>query len=157
MRKFKKNAVREERGQAMVEFILAVSFVFVLLLWAMELTSLVYTYTVMADAAKEGVRYAVVHGSNTDTTHCSGPYPPSIPASCTDSTGALVQTVVTNVAKASFHDVSAMTVNVTYLDGNNQTPNRVQVTVSYPYKAMFGSLGWSPPTINAASEGRIVN
>lgn len=137
----------------MIEFILAVVFVFIMLLWTVELTSLVYTYTVMAEAAKEGVRYAIVHGAQNSSP--SGP-PTGTTKDCTTNISD-VQTQVKNRAAASFHDVSGMIVNVCYLGGNNQSPNQVQVTINYPYKPIFGSLGWSPPTINAASQGVIIN
>lgn len=139
-----------QAGQALVEFALTVLVVLVVVFWAWELVMLMYTYNVMAGAAKEGVRYAIVHGSG-NSTLCSPP--------CTGACGtpnACVTNVVTNYAKYSVHDISGMTVTVTYPDGNNKTPSRVRVAISYPYAPWF-ALGWSPPVIRAAAEGRIVN
>jgi len=147
---------RDCRGQAQVEFILTIVFVLVLIFGIFELFMLIYTTNVLADAAKEGVRYAVVHGSNTtnpgtaSTGTCS--------ANSGSSTPSSVVGQVCNFAALSFHDVSGMTVTVTYPDGgtSNAAPNRVQVQVSYAY-APFMALGWEAAVINlgAAAEGRI--
>jgi hypothetical protein len=139
-----------DKGSALVEFALTVLVVLVVVFWAWELVMLLYSYNVMAGAAKEGVRYGIVHGSG-NSTLCSPP--------CSGACGtsaSCVTNVVRNYAKYSFHDMAGMRVTVSYPDGSNQTPNRVRVVVQYPYKPWF-ALGWSPPTINAAAEGRIVN
>ena len=54
---------RKQNGQSAVEFAFTIVFVMLLILAAIELTVMIYTYTVLADAAKEGVRYAIVHGT----------------------------------------------------------------------------------------------
>jgi Flp pilus assembly protein TadG len=149
MRRGKRTTLRKERGHALVEFVLSVFFVLVVIFWAVELIMLLYTYNVMADAAKEGVRYAIVHGCQ--SSNGSGTCTPT----SADPTGANVVTVVKNYAKASFHDTSAITVNVTYPDSSAKSPSRVQVVVHYAFKPYF-TLGWTPPTINAAAQGRIV-
>jgi hypothetical protein len=63
---------------------------------------------------------------------------------------------VKNYAKASLHDVSAITVNVTYPDGSNEAPNRVQVTVTYNY-IPYIQLGFFNPSFTTRAAGRIVN
>lgn len=139
------------RGQAQVEFVLTILFVTVLLLGIIELIMLIYTYNVLADSAKEGVRYAVVHGC--DLTNCSGTCSPACPDPAADN----VKAWVLNFAQASLHDTSTMTVAVNYLDtgGTATPPSRVQVTVSYPYQPFFG-FSWPSVTVQAAAEGRIV-
>jgi len=144
-----RNAQRE-RGSALVEFALTTLFVLVLVFSIWETIMIVYTYNVMAGAAKEGVRYAVVHGSG-NSVLCSAP----CSGTCTTTVGC-VQNVVRVYAKYSFHDVSALTATMTYPDGSTQAPNRVRVVVSYVYKPFF-ALGWTAPTVNAAAEGRIIN
>ena len=155
MRRFKKEILREAQGQASVEFILSILFVMFMFFWALELVLWVYTYSVMAGAAKEGVRYAIVHGCGADASHCSGTC--SSPASpCTDASGTNVINVVKDYAKYCFHDISALSPTVNYPDNSAASPSRVQVIIHYSYKPFF-SLPWSPPTINAAAQGRIVN
>jgi Flp pilus assembly protein TadG len=148
-----KGAKSKSKGQAQVEFALTVIFVMLLIIGSIEMIVLVYTYSVLADAAKEGVRYAVVHGTGVGGTNCSGPGGGGI--SCSDSSAANVVAAVTKYTSLSFHDSSAMTVTPTYPDGSSVAPYRVRVTVTYPYQPLFG-LGWPTVTVNAAAEGRIV-
>jgi Flp pilus assembly protein TadG len=140
MRRFRKSLRSDARGQASVEFLLTVFFLIIIVLWVFEMVFFFYTWVLVADAAKEGVRYAVVHGSGNSSP--SGP---------TNDDAAVIARV------NNFANYPGMTVHVNYLDSSNAAPNRVQVTVSYPYATVFGVLGWSPPTIRAAAEGRIMN
>lgn len=144
---------RKETGQSTVEFALTIVFVMVVLFGAIELTLMIYTYNVLADAAKEGVRYAIVHGTGMGAASCSGPGGGGI--TCTDATGANIQTVVGNYTRLSFHNSAAMVVTPTYPDSSSAAPSRVRVTVTYVYQP-FLLLGWPTMTVNAAAEGRIV-
>jgi len=143
-----------DTGQAAVELMLTTLFVVFAIFSTVEYMMILYTYSVMADAAKEGVRYAVVHGCG--TTNCSGPSCPAGYSPCGDTGGANVVAQVKNYAKLCLHNVSGITVNVNYLDGSASSSSRVQVVIHYPYLSYF-SLGWKPPTVNAAAEGRIIN
>ena len=64
---------RKEKGQGTVEFALTIVFVIMLIVGVIEIIVMVYTYNVLADAAKEGVRYAIVHGTGIGAPNCSGP------------------------------------------------------------------------------------
>jgi Flp pilus assembly protein TadG len=148
-------AKRGSKGQAQVEFALTVVFVMLLILASLEMIVLIYTYSVLADAAKEGVRYAIVHGA--DVSGGSGPTCP-----CAAIDGAAGTGVVKTYAQYSLHDTSNMAVTVDYNPGGNngaqacnKPPCLVRVTVSYPYQPFFG-LGWPTVTLNAAAEGRVV-
>src|SRR5574341_1103289 len=144
--------LRGERGQAQVEFALSIMVVLFTVFCAWELLMAMYTASVLADAAKEGVRYAIVHGSG--STLCSGP---NTSAPCVnDPTAVQVANVVKDYAKASLHDVSAITVSVTYPDGSNEAPNSVQVAVTYAY-VPYIRLGFFTPTFTTKAAGRIVN
>jgi Flp pilus assembly protein TadG len=145
----------DERGQAQVEFILTALPLLLLIFGIFEMIMLLYTYNVLADSAKEGVRYAIVHGADSAT--------PSTGSGCSTSAATNVISAVQSYAKLSFHNVSSMTVDVCYPDGNtssasdppNEAQNRVRVTVSYPYAPFLG-LKWEKGfTISAAAEGRI--
>jgi hypothetical protein len=151
-------------GQAQVEFALIIVFLMILILGSIELVSLMHTYNVLADSAKEGLRYAVVHGTNNST-----PSGPTCPCIDIDGPAAPPGTVpgygsgygvVSTYAQYALHDLTGMTVTVTYLDTTNppanQPPNRVQVVVTYPFRPLF-NLGWPTVTVNAAAEGRIMN
>jgi Flp pilus assembly protein TadG len=155
---------RAARGQAQVEFALVIVFLMILILSMLELLTLMHTYNVLADAAKEGLRYAIVHGNKNSTA--SGPTCP-----CADIDGPAAPPgtvpgygsgygVVKTYAQYSLHDMTGLTVTVTYPDTANppanKVPNRVQVVVAYPYRPFF-NLGWPTVTVNSAAEGRIVN
>jgi Flp pilus assembly protein TadG len=143
-----------DRGYAVVEFVLVIVFVMFIIFWAFEMLMMLYTYTVIADAAKEGVRYAIVHGCGNTT--CSGTCTPA----CGDTNGANVASTVLSYAQDSLHSTSNISLGhgilVNYPDSSAAAPSRVQVIIHYPYQPYF-SLGWTPPTINAAAEGRILN
>ena len=151
-------------GQAQVEFALVIVFLMILILSMLELLTLMHTYNVLADAAKEGLRYAIVHGTKNSTS--SGPTCP-----CADIDGPAAPPgtvpgygsgygVIKTYAQYSLHDMTGLTVTVTYPDTANppanQAPNRVQIVVAYPYRPFF-NLGWPTVTVNAAAEGRIIN
>jgi len=139
-----------EAGQGQIEFVISLFAIMILIFCAWEALMAVYTSNVLGDAAKEGVRYAIVHGSTGN-------------ASCNDAnaTGKCssdpfgVKTVVNNYAQASLHDISAITINVNYVDGTNDPPNRVQVTVAYTY-VPYINLSFFHPTLRTTAEGRIV-
>jgi Flp pilus assembly protein TadG len=152
---FSTAARRREKGQAAVEFALTVVFLMLLIVGFIELIMMLHTYNVIADAAKEGVRYAIVHGAA--NTGGSGPTCP-----CSAIDGAAGTGVVKSYAQYSLHDTSSMTVTVNYNPGGNngatacnKSPCLVRVTVRYPYQPFFG-LGWPTVNVNAAAQGRIV-
>jgi Flp pilus assembly protein TadG len=155
MRRGKKDMLPPAEGQAAVEFALTILVVIFVVFWAIELIMMIYTYVVLAEAAKEGVRYAIVHGSNNSIR--SGPTCPCPAIDGPPGTG-----VVKTAAKWSLHDTSTMTVTVNYLDdaGNPATdvdpPTMVRVVVSYPYRPFF-SFAWTALTVRAAAQGRIMN
>ena len=99
-----------------------------------ELSWLMYTYTVLADAANEGVRYAIVHSG-------------------ADPVGT--QAKVKAFASTSMHDVSAISVSVTPPDGTYTPPNRVRVSVTYTYIPFLPRF-ITAPTIHSFAEGRMV-
>ena len=140
---------KRQAGQAAVEFAFVIVFLIVFLLSFIEIAALVYTYSVLADSAKEGVRYGVVHG--TLSTTCNGPGIAGVPC---DGGAAGVRAAVTNYARGSLNNTAGMTVTPTYPDGISTPSSRVRVVVSYNYQPLFG-LGWPTVTVNAASEGRI--
>jgi hypothetical protein len=163
-----KQLLGSDCGQATIEFGLVAVILFVMVFSIIETIFFISTYNVLADSAKEGVRYAIVHGVN--NSQASGPTCP-----CLDIDGPPAPPgtipgygsgygVVRTLAQYSVHDVSGsnMTVTVTYPDtatatrASNATPNRVQVVVAYPYKPFFG-FGWPTVTVNASAEGRIMN
>jgi hypothetical protein len=141
--------VREEAGAMLIEFALSVWTLFLVTFLIFEFCMLLYTYSVLGDAAREGVRYAIAHG--TDSSLCSGPGP-----GCSDSSGNNVVNVVKGYTAVSFHDMSGMTVTPNWPDGTSTPSSRVVVTISYPYISYFSLPGFLSPSMHVTAEGRIV-
>ena len=125
---------RRQRGQSLVETALMIWVIITVVFSVFELGWLMYTYSVLADAANEGVRYAIVH---------SGGDPAG--------TQAKVQTF----AGASMHNVNALSTSVTFPDGSSAPPNRVRVSVTYTYIPSLPQF-ITAPTMHSFAEGRMV-
>jgi hypothetical protein len=146
---------KREHGQVAIEFLLTVLFVMLFVLAFLELVMLIFAYNVLADSAKEGVRFAIVHG--TASTSCNGPGDPLDATIVCDNTKAGVKTAVTSYADHSGQNIPAGQVTVTYSNPNggaacSKPGCAVQVTVAHLYRPFFG-LAWPNVTLNAASEG----
>ena len=139
---------RDDGGTALLEFTLSVWMLLLVVFLIFEFCMTVYTYSVLGDAAREGVRYALVHG--TDSGSCSGPS-----MGC-DSSGAAITAVVNSYATVSFHDTSGMTVTPSWPDGTSTPSSRVIVSIAYPYVPYLQIPGFNSPTMHVTAEGRIV-
>lgn len=124
----------DQRGQSLLETAIMIPLIFLVVFAVFEMGWLMYTYSVLADAANEGVRYSIVHSGG-------------------DVAGT--QARVKTFAATSLHDVSAISTSVTFPDGSATPPNRIRVTVTYlyvPYLPKFITA----PTMNTYAEGRMV-
>ena len=115
------------RGQTLVEFSVVAVLTVIMLLFVVEIGRMLLVYTTVANAARAGVRYAIVHGStrSAGTTVDSASGPGADPAQ--------VVTVVKNFASAGLLTTSLLVVNVTYPGGSNVPGQYVTITVVYPY------------------------
>ncbi len=147
--KARRGIVSEQCGSMLIEFALSVWTLFLLTFLIFEFCMTIYTYSVLGNAAREGVRYAIVHG--TDSSSCSGPS-----SGCGDTTGSNISTVVRGFAAVSFHDISGMTVTPSWPDGTSTPASRIKVTINYPYVAYMSLPGFVAPTMQITAEGRIV-
>lgn len=125
---------RNQRGQSLLETAMMMVIIFAVVFWVFEMGWLMYTYTVMADAANEGVRYAIVHSGG-------------------DPSGT--QSTVKTFAQMSLHDTSAINVSVTFPDGSATPPNHVKVVVTYTYVPWLSNY-ISTPTMKTYAEGRMI-
>src|SRR5262245_33052827 len=131
---------RSKAGATMVEFLFIAVLLFLVVFASLEFDRMLFVYTALADAAKAGVRYGTVRGSN----RTSG----SLSSSDTTEIQTLVKSYVQGV------DKSRLTVTVTYPDGNNQIGSRVSVVAQYSYDPWVG-LPLSGVTLSATSKGAI--
>jgi Flp pilus assembly protein TadG len=140
------NRWREDRGSSLIEFAL-ISFMFIIVLaGVVEMGRMVLVYNTIANAAREGTRYAIVHGAD----QTASPSGPGNPCTCPN-----VKTVVTNFASAGLVNTSALTITVSYPNGNT-AGSPVSVTVAYtydPFVNFFSSI--LNTTLGSTSEGVI--
>jgi len=138
-----------QRGQASLELLITFIVAFSLVFGLFELCMFTYTCSILNDAVEEGVRYAIMHG--TDSSQCSGP-----DAGCADqSPYANVQAVVNNAASASLHNLSGLTVTVTYSNATAAIGNPVSVAVAYNYVPILNFASLQYP-LRLSSQGQIL-
>jgi Flp pilus assembly protein TadG len=138
--------VREETGETMIGFALSASVLFVFIFGLTTMCLGFYTYQAISEMAREGVRYAIVHGSTCETSSGS---------SC-EVTASQVNTYVQSLG---FPNVGGgnMTVNTTYPDGG-EAPNadRVAITVTYTFPWSYPFGGSKTVTMSSTSEMYII-
>jgi len=139
--------VRDERGSIMIETALGFMIMMTMVLGIMECSMMAYTFSIMEDAAREGVRYATVHGI--DSASCNGP------SSGCDATAANVISDVKAYAATFTGGLTGMTVTVTYPDGASTATSRVKVALSCTYQPVFHFPG-SAHLLQVSSSGRIL-
>jgi Flp pilus assembly protein TadG len=134
MRRHLRSRWCEENGGSLLETALVIPVIFTVVFWVFELSWLMFTYAVLANAANEGVRYSIVHSGG-------------------DPAGT--QTTVAAFAATTLHNMSAMSTSVTFPDGNASAPNRVRVTVTYTYVPYLSHF-INTPTVHTYAEGRMI-
>ena len=131
-------------GQTLVEFTVVTLMMVVILLFVVEMGRALLVYTTVANAARAGVRYAIVHGSSRTDGSASG----------TGSTTQVV-TVVKNFASAGLLTTSLLVINVTYPNASNAPGKSVNITVVYPYDPLTTYFS-KTLRFGSASQGIIV-
>ena len=139
-----------ERGQALVEFSL-VSIVFFLLVFGMvDAGRAVWNYNTLAQATREGTRYAIVHGADSSD--------PSGPGSAYYTPPNVDQKVTEAVEKFSAGlDESRLTVEAEWPDGTSTAGSAITVTSQYNYEPMFNFFGIISFTMTSSSTMQITN
>lgn len=112
-------------GQALVEFALVLPVLLLVVTGIMDAGRAVWQENTLSYAAREGTRYAIVHGSA--GVPIVGPC-----SNCVNPTAYNLDTLVAAVNNAAV-GVHNITVTVDYPDGNNQRNQRVTVDVSAPF------------------------
>lgn len=132
------------RGSTIIEFALVTLLLMVVIFAGIEFDRMVSVYTAVANSARAGVRYAIVHGSDRTGTGD----PPSGPG---DQSAVIAK--VRQFASAGLLDPSALNVDVQY-PVDNKPGSLVKVAVTYPYDPFIVL----PLTVNitSATQGIIV-
>lgn len=112
----------------MVEFVVVATVLFALLFAIVEMGLMIYDYNMIGSAAREAVRYAIVHPS--------------------DTTG--IQNAAIN--SAPFLSSSNITVDVSVTDPNDSSKKDAKVTISYPYSLQIPLLSSMSITLGSTSQ-----
>jgi Flp pilus assembly protein TadG len=137
-----------EEGQTVVESAFSLLILLMTVLGIMDLGLALYSYDFVADAAREGARYAVVHGST-----CVG---------CV-ATQSSVETYVKSLGLGGIRS-SDLTVTATWPDTSSCTPsvspcnnrgNNVVVTVNYVFRLNIPLVPSSTLNLSSTSESMI--
>ena len=152
MRCFFRGPLRDTRGSNEVETALAMLVTIPMLICLFEMCMFCYTAAVLQYASRQGVQYAMTHG--TDAPNCSGPGG-SVHRSCPDVAGANVTAVVMAVAGSSGHSLSTGQIQLIWANNTNNPGNPVTVQVQYPYKT-YSHVPFPALTINGTATGQIV-
>lgn len=128
-----KRALAKTRGSTLIEFSLSALMLILVIFGVFELSRMLLVYTTVADAARAGARYAIVHGQDSPAT------------------ASQIQTIVTDYLSAAPMATGNATVNVTGAGG--AIGSTVTVNVTYPYDPFVGY--YSPVlSINISSTSR---
>jgi hypothetical protein len=148
------------RGQAMVEFALVAPILFLLLFSIIEAGRFVFHYELLNNAARDGARYAITHGSNATCAAGgpSGPMPGGVAVPpCHDPSGDNIRKAVRD---AAFGLVAAgdLTIPDPVYSGpsgmSNARGNTVTVSVAFTYQPFIPVL---PPVTITAESSLVIN
>jgi Flp pilus assembly protein TadG len=131
------------RGQALAEFAIVAPVFFLILFAIIDFGRYVYYTQILSNAAREGARYAIVHGENG--------LPPTGPPH--DPSGAAVITTVRNYAIGviGLNDASQLRITPEWDPDNNKRETKVSVTVEYDFHSVIPVVPIPPITVKGAS------
>jgi len=144
----RRHALRGQRGQALVEFSLVGIVFFMIVLGMIDAVRMVWNYNALAQATREGTRYAIVHGAQSTDPSGPGSSYYTAPDTDTEVTAAVEQF-------AGGLDTSELAVQAEWIDGSNETGERVKVTSSYQIQPLFGFVGGLSFTMTSSSTMKI--
>lgn len=129
---------RRFRGQGLVEFALVGPIFFLLVLGTIEGGRLVWTYHTLNNAVKEGSRYTLVRGTNSDLSE----------APATDEgVEAYME------GKSAALDPAKFNANITELDGNMDNQSRFRIDATYQMDFVVSYIfGMGSIELNASSQ-----
>jgi hypothetical protein len=115
-----------ERAQALVEFALVLPIFLLVITGLVDVARAVWEENTLAYAAREGTRYAIVHGSGGNPR--VGPLHPAVTNPTQYNTNLIVDVVRQNAI-----GVPNVSVAIDYPDSDNQRNHRVTVDATAPF------------------------
>jgi Flp pilus assembly protein TadG len=140
-----KDLAHGEQGSALIEMTVSFTALFALFFCFMEICLALYSQHMISENAREGARYAMVHGASCKTS--SG-------ASCT-LTATQVNTFVSGLAWPNVAG-GTVTPNTTYPDGDEAVGHHVQVQVTYTFKVTMPLVPKNTLTLTSTSKEPIL-
>jgi Flp pilus assembly protein TadG len=137
---------RDDDGMALVEFALMLPVVVILIVGLFDAALAVWQSNTLVAAAREGTRYAIVHGSSSASR--VGPGSASFTAPDQDS-------VVTGIVRSYATGVASVSVASTWPDGNADRGSRVSVVATASYTPVLSQVftgGGLRVTLRGASQ-----
>jgi Flp pilus assembly protein TadG len=135
------------RGQALVEFVIVAPIFFLILFAIIDFGRYVYYVQILNNAAREGTRYAIVHGAES----LSPTGPPD------DPSGAAVISVVRSYAIGviGIGDASVLTITPTWgtppATPDNDRETKVTVEVTYAFRSVIPLVPLPTITVKGVS------
>ena len=114
---FRDQNSEEQRGQSLVEFALLLPLMLLIVTGLFDVARAVWEENTLAYAAREGTRYAIVHGSagvppaGPDNPNCGGALPDQV-----------ICTEIPRIVRQAAIGVQNVTVTITYPDNMGPTP-----------------------------------
>jgi Flp pilus assembly protein TadG len=134
--------MRVEAGSSIIEFAFASVILFTLVFGVIAICLALYSYNVVAEAAREGSRYAMVRGSACNSF-----------ADC-KVTQTQLQTYVQSISWPGLDSNSLTVPTVNWPDGNKNPGSRVAVTVNYTFPLVIPFV--PSRTLTMASTSQVV-
>src|ERR1700687_2538688 len=127
---------RRRSAATLVEFALVGPVALIILLGILDVGLAVWSYNNVAEAVREGGRYAQIHGSKYATWYAGPPAPPTGAPAASGPTAndANVENVVRGY---SFVSQSNLTVLSTWSNGDNKPHSPVTVEANYSYSPLL--------------------
>jgi hypothetical protein len=143
---------RGEAGETLVAFAVTLPILAAFIFGMIQVCLGYYTYEWISEAAREGTRYAIVHGSTCET---SGGVPCTVSGTASAGSYASVDSFVSAIGLPNLGG-GTMSVTTTYPDGDEVPPHRVQVTVTYAFPYRIAFVPSKPITMSSSSEMSIL-
>ncbi|HUT14608.1 MAG TPA: TadE/TadG family type IV pilus assembly protein [Thermoguttaceae bacterium] len=129
---------RNARGTTSVEMALVLLLFLTLVLGMLDLGIGVFRYNLLAQAARQGARQAIVHGTLADRL---GPWGPQSYSGQGDDSHPVADAVRPSLTA---FDPSEVGIQADWIDGDNEFEKRVRIAVSAPYRPIMTFIFGNP-------------
>jgi Flp pilus assembly protein TadG len=132
------------KGGTVAEAAIVITLFLVLVMGVIDMGLAIFQRQVLSEAARQGARQAIVHGSKGTTSWGASQYGPA---------SADTDAAIPNAIRPYLVGIDPASVNITvqWLDSSNDDKNRVRVTLEYTYHPMTTLVVQSTIPLSASS------